>query len=116
MVSSVVGVTGNAGQANYAAAKSAVMGLTREMSMVGAGHGVRVNCVVPGYFETDATAHLNSEQRTVWLRRIPMQRPGNLEEVVEAIIFFALSASYVTGQCLSVDGGLLAAAGTGLGS
>src|SRR5947209_7226635 len=71
-IGSVVGSVGNAGQANYAAAKSALLGLTRELSLVGAPHGVTVNCVVPGYIVTDATAHLTDEQRDVWLSRIPM--------------------------------------------
>lgn len=116
-LSSVVGTTGNAGQANYAAAKSAVTGLTRELAVQAAPHGITVNCVVPGFITTDATAHLTGEQREAWLRRVPMARAATAIEVAELISFLASEeAAYVTGQCIAVDGGLLAAAGHGLAS
>jgi 3-oxoacyl-[acyl-carrier protein] reductase len=113
-VSSVVGATGNAGQANYAAAKSAVHGLTWDLAVRAAPYGITVNCVVPGYIRTDATAHLTEEQQARWLERIPARRDGTLEEVTNLIAFLAGDeASYVTGQCIAVDGGLLAAAAAG---
>lgn len=108
---SVVGATGNAGQANYAAAKAAVLGLTRALAVEAAPHGVTVNCVVPGYIVTDATAHLTGEQQEAWFRRIPMRRSATPKEVADLILFLAgPQASYITGECIAVDGGLLAAA------
>jgi 3-oxoacyl-[acyl-carrier protein] reductase len=116
-VSSVVGSVGNAGQANYAAAKSALLGLTRELALIGAPHNVTVNCVVPGYIVTDATAHLTSEQRESWISRIPMNRYATPEEVAELVVFLASSgAGYITGQCIAVDGGFMARVGAGISS
>ncbi|GAC1444946.1 MAG: 3-oxoacyl-[acyl-carrier-protein] reductase [Chloroflexota bacterium] len=116
-VGSVVGSTGNAGQANYATAKSALLGVTRELAVRAAPRGITVNCVVPGYIITDATAHLNEDQRNTWMRRIPMGRFAFPEEVADIIAFLTgESAGYVTGQCIAVDGGYLAAAGGYLSS
>ncbi|MGH2448317.1 MAG: 3-oxoacyl-ACP reductase family protein [Chloroflexota bacterium] len=112
-LSSVVGASGNAGQANYAAAKSAVLGMTKAFAVQGAASGITVNCVIPGYIVTDATSHLSEEQQNVWLRRIPMGRSARPEEVAEIIAFLAgPGAGYITGQCIAVDGGLLAVSGT----
>jgi 3-oxoacyl-[acyl-carrier protein] reductase len=116
-VSSVVAAIGNAGQANYAAAKAAIHGLTRDLAVRAAAWNVSVNCVVPGYIMTDATAQLSERQREAWLRRIPMGRPATPAEVADTVIFLgADQTGYITGQCLAVDGGLLAAAGFGLAS
>lgn len=116
-VSSVVGMTGNAGQSNYAAAKSALQGFTRALAVEAGSSGVTVNCVVPGYFATDATAHLSSQQRDAWFERIPMRRGGSPDDVAALVDFLAgPGAGYITGQCIAVDGGLLARLGGGLAS
>lgn len=109
-VASVVGMVGNAGQANYAAAKGAMIGLTKDLSTKAARHNVTVNCVAPGYIATDATAALEREHREAWLKQIPMGRWGEPEDVAAAIAFLATPASaYITGQVLVVDGGMLTA-------
>lgn len=111
-IGSVVGVSGNSGQANYSAAKSALLGLTRDLAVRCAKSGITVNAVVPGYIATDATAHLTEEQQARWLDRIPMGRYALPDDVAGMVVFLASEgASYITGQCIAVDGGLLAAAG-----
>jgi 3-oxoacyl-[acyl-carrier protein] reductase len=107
-VASIVGLVGNAGQANYAAAKGAMIGLTKDLSTEAAKHNVTVNCVIPGYIATDATAALEKEHQDAWLAQIPMGRWGEPEEVAGAIVFLAgHDASYITGQSLVIDGGML---------
>lgn len=113
-ISSVVAATGNAGQANYAASKAALEELTRALAVEGGPASVTVNCVVPGYIPTDATADLTGQQRDVWMRRIPMRRPGTTDDIAETVAFLAgPAAAYITGQCIAVDGGLLAGAALG---
>ena len=106
-VSSVVGVIGNPGQANYVASKAGLIGLTKSLARELAGRSVRVNAVAPGFIATAMTDRLNGEQRSAISARIPLQRIGTPQEVAAVCLFLASDlSSYVTGQVLHVDGGL----------
>jgi len=106
-ISSVVGIAGNAGQANYSAAKAGVIGLTKSVARELAPRGVRCNAVAPGFIETDMTAALTAAQRGAILGEIALGRLGSVEDVASAVAFLASDdASYVTGQVLAVDGGM----------
>jgi len=106
-ISSVVGVIGNAGQANYAAAKAGVIGLTKACARELAGKGITVNCVAPGFIETEMTDKLSDEQKTRLLAQIPLGRFGAVEDVARVVRFLASDeASYMTGQTICVDGGM----------
>ena len=106
-VSSIVGVRGNAGQANYAASKAGVIGMTKSFAKEVAARGITVNAVAPGFIETDMTKALQKAAADAIMSGIPMKRMGRAEEVAEAAAFFASeAASYVTGQVLCVDGGM----------
>uniref|UniRef100_UPI00389916D8 3-oxoacyl-[acyl-carrier-protein] reductase n=1 Tax=Candidatus Haliotispira prima TaxID=3034016 RepID=UPI00389916D8 len=106
-MSSVVGLIGNAGQANYAASKAGLIGLTKSVARELAGRSVRVNAIAPGFIETTMTGKLNDKQREGVLGRIPMGRMGSPEEVSRIVLFLASDlASYVTGQVIPVDGGM----------
>jgi 3-oxoacyl-[acyl-carrier protein] reductase len=106
-VSSVVAVTGNAGQANYAAAKAAMIGMSKSIAAEIAGRGITVNCIAPGAIATAMTDRLTSEQRARLLGAIPAGRFGAPDEVAAAAVFLASAeAAYVTGQTLHVNGGM----------
>ena len=106
-VSSVVGLIGNAGQANYCAAKAGLIGLTKSAAREFSGRGVRVNAVAPGLVETDMTAKLNDEQKKALLTGVPLGRIGSIGDIAGAVAFLASDdAAYITGQVLSVDGGM----------
>lgn len=103
-VSSVVGLTGNAGQCNYSASKAGIIGLTKSTAKELAAKNIRCNAVAPGFIATDMTKDLGGED-SPWLKMIPLARAGEAEEVAEAIAFLA-DASYITGEVLRVDGGM----------
>ncbi len=104
---SVVGSMGNAGQANYAAAKAGVAGLTRALARELASRNITVNCVAPGFIETDMTAALPEENRAALTAQIPLARLGQTDDIAQAVMFLASpAASYVTGVTLHVNGGM----------
>jgi 3-oxoacyl-[acyl-carrier protein] reductase len=106
-ITSVVGLTGNAGQANYAASKAGIVGLSRSVAKELAGRGVCVNAIAPGFIDTDMTAALDEKARTELVARIPLGRIGRPEEIADLVAFLAGPAgAYITGQTLVVDGGL----------
>ena len=109
MVSSVLGLRGNAGQAAYSASKTALLGLTRSLAREYGSRGITVNAVCPGYIHTDMTSSLPEKARERLLTEIPAGRLGDLEEVAAAIGFLVSErASYVNGAVLAIDGGMTA--------
>jgi 3-oxoacyl-[acyl-carrier protein] reductase len=106
-ISSIVGVTGNPGQANYVASKAGLIGMSKALAQEVATRGITVNCVAPGMIETPMTDALNEQQRARLLAAIPMQRLGNPDEIASAVVYLASEeAGYVTGQTLHVNGGM----------
>ncbi|HEV3185584.1 MAG TPA: 3-oxoacyl-[acyl-carrier-protein] reductase [Xanthobacteraceae bacterium] len=106
-ITSVVGVTGNAGQANYAAAKAGMIGMTKALAQEVASRNVTVNCIAPGFVGTAMTAVLTEKQRDAILGAVPARRLGTVEEIAAAAVFLASTeAAYVTGQTLHVNGGM----------
>lgn len=102
-MASIVGIYGNAGQANYAAAKAGLIGFTKSLAKEFASRNIRVNAVAPGFIQTDMTKGLDSEKIT---EHIPLKRLGEPDDIANAVKFLAVDASYITGQVLQVDGGL----------
>jgi len=106
-IASVVGATGNPGQANYAAAKAGILGFSRSLAREVASRGITVNAIAPGFIDTDMTRGLPEEQKQQLLQQIPLQRLGNADEVAAAVVFLASpAAAYITGQTLHVNGGM----------
>jgi 3-oxoacyl-[acyl-carrier protein] reductase len=107
-ITSVVGVSGNPGQANYCAAKAGLIGMTKSLAQEVASRGITVNCVAPGFIETPMTDVLTEQQRERFLQNLPAGRLGQPAEIAAAVLYLASAeAAYVTGQTLHVNGGLL---------
>lgn len=106
-ISSIVGTTGNPGQANYCASKAGLVGMTKAMAQEVGSRGITLNCVAPGFIETPMTHVLNDEQKATINAKIPAQRMGTPEEIAAAVVYLASNeAGYVTGQTLHVNGGM----------
>ena len=106
-ISSVVGQMGNAGQANYSAAKAGLLGLTKSCAKELAARQITVNAVAPGFIETDMTAALSDDVRASYEAAIPLKRMGTAQEIADAVAFLASDkAAYITGQVLAVNGGM----------
>jgi 3-oxoacyl-[acyl-carrier protein] reductase len=107
-MSSVVGVKGNAGQANYAASKAGMIGFTKSIALELGSRNIRCNAIAPGFIETEMTAKLNEDVVQGWRESIPLRRGGTPEDVANACVFLASDMStYITGQVMNVDGGML---------
>lgn len=107
-VSSVVGIVGNAGQSNYAAAKAGLIGFTKSMAKELAKRGINVNAVAPGFIETDMTSKLPEKVKEEFVNNIPLMRVGKPEDIAKAVLFLASEYSdYITGQVINIDGGMV---------
>ena len=107
-ISSIVGITGNAGQSNYAASKAGMIGFTKSVAKELGSRGVRCNAIAPGFIETEMTDTLNEDVKKGWINTIPLKRGGSTEDVGNACLFLASDmSSYITGQTLNVCGGMV---------
>ena len=107
-LTSIVGIRGNAGQANYAASKAGIIGFTKSIALELGSRNIRSNAIAPGFILTEMTGELNADATAEWTKSIPLKRGGQPEEVADACVFLASDMSkYITGQVLQVDGGML---------
>lgn len=107
-ITSVVGIKGNAGQANYAASKAGIIGFTKSVALELGSRNIRCNAIAPGFIETEMTAKLDPQQVESWKESIPLRRGGAPQEVADCAVFLASDlSSYITGQVIQVDGGML---------
>ena len=107
-MSSVVGITGNAGQANYAASKAGIIGFTKSIALELGSRNIRCNAIAPGFIETEMTEKLDEKVVQAWREGIPLKRGGTPEDIANACLFLASDmSSYITGQVLNVNGGML---------
>ena len=107
-MTSVVGLKGNAGQANYAASKAGIIGFTKSIALELGSRGIRSNAIAPGFIETEMTSKLDEKTVQSWRDAIPLKRGGKPEDVADACVFLASDMStYITGQVIQVDGGML---------
>ncbi len=107
-IASVIGLVGNAGQANYAASKAGIIGLTKSAAKELASRGITVNAVAPGYIQTEMTERLPEQAKEAFLKTIPLQRAGLPQDVAGVVVFLASEdASYITGQVINIDGGMV---------
>ena len=107
-ITSIVGIKGNAGQANYAASKAGIIGFTKSVALEIGSRGIRCNAIAPGFIETEMTEKLDEKTVQLWRDAIPMKRGGRPEDVADACVFLASElSSYITGQVIQVDGGML---------
>ncbi|HEX8917466.1 MAG TPA: SDR family oxidoreductase, partial [Chloroflexota bacterium] len=105
-ITSVIALSGNIGQANYAASKAGIIGFTKTLALEFARNNITVNCVAPGFIETDMLSKVPDEYKEKILQRIPLRRFGTAEDVAKAVRFLCTDGDYITGEVISVNGGV----------